>query len=49
MSNETLARMYELKGELVTQIEIAQAKLQQVNQEIITTLNKDAKAAQKES
>lgn len=40
MSNETLDHLYALKGELITQIEIAQAKLQSINQEIVAIVNK---------
>ena len=34
-----LADLYKAKGELITQLEIIQAKLQQVNQEIAKLLN----------
>jgi hypothetical protein len=36
----SLEELYKAKGELITQIEIAQAKLQQINQEIIALINK---------
>lgn len=34
-----LIDLYKKKGELITEIEIAQAKLQSVNQEIVKLLN----------
>ena len=38
----TLEELYKVKGELVTQLEITQAKLKQINQEIIAIMNKQA-------
>ncbi|OQB10449.1 MAG: hypothetical protein BWY21_00370 [Parcubacteria group bacterium ADurb.Bin216] len=35
----TLEELYKLKGELLTNIEIAQAKLQAVNKQIVALLN----------
>ena len=39
---EQLKELYALKGELRTQIEIAQARLQPVDQEIVKILNQAA-------
>ena len=38
----TLQELYTKKGELVTTIEVAQAKLQSVNQEIVKRINEKA-------
>jgi hypothetical protein len=38
--------LYALKGQLVTELEISQDKLQQVNQEIIKIINSSVKASQ---
>ena len=43
-----LDELYKQKGELVTQIEIAQAKLQAVNQNIVKIINSEFKS-EKES
>ena len=39
-----LSELYTVKGELTTQIEIAQARLQSVNQQIVGLINKQNKA-----
>ncbi len=39
---EELKVLYALKGELTTQIEIAQAQLRSVNEQIIALINKPA-------
>jgi hypothetical protein len=41
-----LEQLYRQKGELVTQLEIAQAKLQQVNQQIVEIINKSSSIEQ---
>lgn len=41
----TLEELFTRKGELITQIEIAQAKLQSVNQEIVKQVNQQSQGS----
>lgn len=41
----TLNELYTAKGSLVTQIEVAQAQLQSVNQQIVKQINENQSAA----
>lgn len=38
-----ISELYKMKGELITQSEVIQAKLQSVNQEIVKYLNEPSK------
>ena len=49
MSENELERLYGLKGEAVTQIEIWQSKLQTINKGIIDVLNTQAEKPKEEN
>lgn len=42
-----LSELYRLKGELTTTIEVSQAKLREINQQIVNALNSEPKAKEK--
>lgn len=43
-----LDELYKIKGQLTTEIEIAQAKLQQVNKQIVELINKQIKKTEED-
>lgn len=47
MESKEIAALFAKKGELITQLEVAQAQLEEVNKEIAKILNKQAKEQQK--